>query len=36
VMAYTLALGICLEPKKNMAPLDEPWITSPRTSKEYF
>jgi len=36
VMAYTLAMGICLEPKKEMAPLDEPWITSPRTSKEYF
>ena len=36
VMAYTLAMGICLEPKKLMAPLDEPWITSPRTSKEYF
>ena len=36
VMAYTLAMGICLEPKKAMAPLDEPWITSPRTSKEYF
>ncbi len=36
VMAYTLAMGICLEPKKKMAPVDEPWITSPRTSKEYF
>ena len=36
VMAYTLAMGICLEPKKVMAPLDEPWITSPRTSKEHF
>jgi len=36
VMAYTLAMGTCLEPKKEMAPLDEPWITSPRTSKEYF
>ena len=36
VMAYTLAMGICLEPKKEMAPLDEPWVTSPRTSKEYF
>ena len=36
VMAYTLAMGICLEPKKEMAPIDEPWITSPRTSKEYF
>jgi len=36
VMAYTLAMGICLEPKKEMAPVDEPWITSPRTSKYYF
>jgi hypothetical protein len=36
VMSYTLAMGICLEPKKVMAPVDEPWITSPRTSKEYF
>ena len=36
VMAYTLAMGTCLEPKKEMAPLDEPWITSPRTSKEFF
>jgi len=36
VMAYTLAMGLCLEPKKEMAPVDEPWITSPRTSKEYF
>ncbi len=36
VMAYTLAMGICLEPKKEMAPLDDPWVTSPRTSKEYF
>ena len=36
VMAYTLAMGICLEPKKEMAPIDEPWITSPRTSKEYL
>lgn len=36
VMAYTLAMGLCLEPKKEMAPIDEPWITSLRTNKEYF
>jgi len=36
VMAYSLAMGICLKPKKEMAPIDEPWITSPRTNKEYF
>ncbi|MEE8321269.1 MAG: hypothetical protein V3R68_05450 [Gammaproteobacteria bacterium] len=35
-MAYALAMGICLKPKKEMAPLSEPWITSPRTSREYF
>ena len=36
VLAYSLAYGQCLKPKYNMAPIDEPWITSPRTSKEYF
>lgn len=36
VLAYSLAYGQCLKPKHNMAPIDEPWITSPRTSKEYF
>ncbi len=36
VMAYSLAMGICLVPKKEMAPVDEPWITSPRTSKDHF
>jgi hypothetical protein len=36
VMAYTLAMGICLEPKKEMAPADDLWITSPRTNREYF
>jgi hypothetical protein len=36
VLAYSLALGLCLKPKNTMAPIDEPWITSPRTSKEFF
>jgi hypothetical protein len=36
VLAYDLALGMCLKPKHNMAPMDDPWITSPRTSKEFF
>ena len=36
VLAYSLAYGQCLKPKYNMAPIDEPWITSPRTSKEFF
>jgi hypothetical protein len=35
-VAYTIAMGLCLKPKKEMAPLAEPWTTSPRTSREYF
>ena len=35
-LAYSLAMGVCLKPKENMAPIDEPWVTSPRTSKEFF
>ena len=35
VMAYTLAMGLCLKPKNKMAPLDEPWISSPRIAKEH-
>ena len=36
VMAYDLAMGLCLKPKHKMAPMDEPWSISLRTSKEYF
>ena len=36
VLAYNLALGLCLKPKYLMAPIDDQWITSPRTSKEFF
>ncbi len=36
VLAHSLAMGLCLKPKQVMAPMDEPWITSPRTSKEFF
>ncbi len=36
VLAYNLAMGLCLKPKQEMAPMDDPWITSPRTSKEFF
>lgn len=36
VMAYTLAMGLCLEPKKEMAPIDDPWVTSLRTNKEFL
>lgn len=36
VLAYSLALGQCLKPKHNMAPIDDFWITSPRTSKDFF
>ena len=35
-LAYNLAMGLCLKPKQNMAPMDEPWSISLRTSKEYF
>ena len=35
-LAYSLAMGLCLKPKQNMAPMDEPWVTSPRTSREFF
>ncbi len=35
-LAYSLAMGLCLKPKKEMAPIDEPWISSLRTSKEFF
>jgi len=36
MLAYSLAMGLCLKPKNVMAPIDEPWLTSPRTSKEFF
>ena len=35
-LAYSLAMGVCLKPKENMAPMDEPWMTSPRTIREFF
>lgn len=35
-LAYSLALGLCLKPKNKMAPIDEPWAISPRTSKEFY
>ena len=35
-LAYTIAMGLCLKPKDKMAPMDEPWITSPRTSASYY
>ena len=35
-LAYSLAMGLCLKPKDKMAPIDEPWMTSPRTSREFF
>jgi len=35
-LAYSLAMGVCLKPKQVMAPMDEPWVTSPRTSREFF
>lgn len=36
VMAYSLAMGLCLKPKKYMAPMDDPGFISFRTSREYF
>ncbi len=36
VLAYSIAMGLCLKPKENMAPMDEPWVTSPRTIREFF
>lgn len=36
VLASNLAMGLCLKPKEVMAPMDEPWVTSPRTSKAFF
>jgi len=35
-LAYSLAMGLCLKPKQTMAPMDEPWLSSLRTSKEFF
>lgn len=36
LLAYTVAMGLCLKPKQVMAPMDEPWITSPRTINNQF
>lgn len=36
LMAYSLAMGLCLKPKQEMSPMAEPWLTSPRTSRELF
>ncbi|HKK15195.1 MAG TPA: hypothetical protein VJ981_00705 [Gammaproteobacteria bacterium] len=35
-LASTLAMGLCLKPKQEMAPMDEPWLISPRTSREFY
>ncbi|MEQ8289987.1 MAG: hypothetical protein RIB78_09700 [Gammaproteobacteria bacterium] len=36
VLAKSIALGLCLKPKHLTAPMDEPFFTSPRTSKEFY
>ena len=36
VMAYSLAMGACLKPRSRMAPMDEPWDQSPRTTEEHI
>ena len=35
-LAYSLAMDLCLKPKEKMAPIDDIWVTSPRTSREFF
>lgn len=35
-LAYSLAMGLCLPPKKARVPLDEPYMVSPRTAKPFF
>ena len=35
-LAYSIAMGLCLKPKQEMAPIDDSWVTSPRTSREFF
>jgi len=36
LLAYTVAMGLCLKPRHEMAPMDEPWVTSPRTISGHF
>lgn len=36
LLAYTVAMGLCLKPKQEMAPMDDPWVTSPRTISGHF
>ncbi len=36
VLAYTLAMGLCLKPRQEMAPIDEPWVVSPRTISGHY
>ncbi len=31
ILASTVAMGLCLKPKRAMAPLDDAWAVSPRT-----
>lgn len=34
--AYSVAMGLCLEPRTHSAPLDGSYVTSPRTYKESY
>ena len=36
ILASTIAMGLCLKPKRAMAPLDDDWAVSPRTIGDYF
>jgi len=33
VLAYQLAMGLCLQPRYYMSPQDDPWHTNPRMNK---
>lgn len=35
-LAYSLALGLCLPPKRARVPLDQPYMIDPRTAKPFF
>ena len=34
VLASTVAMGLCVNPRQSMAPLDDLWSVSPRTIKD--
>ena len=36
LLALEKQIEECLKPKEEMAPIDDLWVTSPRTSREFF